>query len=124
MEYTRLGITGLKVSRLALGCMSYGDPTVPRAHPWALTEDRAAPFFRQAVELGITFWDTANVYQAGTSEEFVGRAIREYSRREDIVLATKVRGPMHDGPGRLVTLPELSCVAKALAGTERGLIGR
>ncbi|MFI5887515.1 aldo/keto reductase [Streptomyces sp. NPDC051554] len=99
MEYTRLGTTGLKVSRLALGCMSYGDPTVPRAHPWALTEDKAAPFFRQAVELGITFWDTANVYQAGTSEEFVGRAIREYSRREDIVLATKVRGPMHDGPG-------------------------
>ena len=99
MEYTRLGTTGLRVSRLALGCMSYGDPTVPRAHPWALTEDRAAPFFRQAVELGITFWDTANVYQAGTSEEFTGRAIREYSRREDIVLATKVRGPMHDGPG-------------------------
>ncbi|MFE4772938.1 aldo/keto reductase [Streptomyces sp. NPDC056713] len=99
MEYTRLGTTGLKVSRLALGCMSYGDPTVPRAHPWALTEDKAAPFFRQAVELGITFWDTANVYQAGTSEEIVGRAIREYSRREDIVLATKVRGPMHDGPG-------------------------
>ena len=99
MEYTRLGTTGLKVSRLALGCMSYGDPTVPGAHPWALTEDRAAPFFRQAVELGITFWDTANVYQAGTSEEFTGRAIREYSRREDIVLATKVRGRMHDGPG-------------------------
>ncbi|MFI6464810.1 aldo/keto reductase [Streptomyces sp. NPDC050528] len=99
MEYTRLGTTGLKMSRLALGCMSYGDPTVPRAHPWALTEDKAAPFFRQAVELGITFWDTANVYQAGTSEEFTGRAIREYSRREDIVLATKVRGKMHDGPG-------------------------
>ena len=99
MEYTRLGTTGLKVSRLALGCMSYGDPTVPGAHPWALTEDKAAPFFRQAVELGITFWDTANVYQAGTSEEFTGRAIREYSRREDIVLATKVRGRMHDGPG-------------------------
>ncbi|MEW1829805.1 aldo/keto reductase [Streptomyces sp. NPDC088196] len=99
MEYTRLGTTGLKVSRLALGCMSYGDPTLPGAHPWALTEDKAAPFFRQAVELGITFWDTANVYQAGTSEEFVGRAIREYSRREDIVLATKVRGRMHDGPG-------------------------
>ncbi|MER5433666.1 aldo/keto reductase [Streptomyces sp. NPDC002588] len=99
MEYIRLGATGLKVSRLALGCMSYGDPTVPRAHPWALTEDKAAPFFQQAVELGITFWDTANVYQAGTSEEIVGRAIRKYSRREDIVLATKVRGPMHDGPG-------------------------
>ncbi|MER7183372.1 aldo/keto reductase [Streptomyces hyaluromycini] len=99
MEYTRLGTTGLKVSRLALGCMSYGDPAVPGAHPWALAEDKAAPFFRQAVELGITFWDTANVYQAGTSEEIVGRAVKKYSRREDIVLATKVRGPMHDGPG-------------------------
>lgn len=99
MEYTRLGNTGLKISRLALGCMSYGDPTAPNAHPWALAEDAAAPFFRQAVELGITFWDTANVYQAGTSEEIVGRAITKYSRREDIVLATKVRGRMHDGPG-------------------------
>ncbi|MFF7593406.1 aldo/keto reductase [Streptomyces mirabilis] len=99
MEYTRLGTTGPKVSRLALGCMSYGDPTVLRAHPWALTEDKAAPFFQQAVELGITFWDTANVYQAGTSEEIVGRAITKYSRREDIVLATKVRGRMHEGPG-------------------------
>jgi aryl-alcohol dehydrogenase-like predicted oxidoreductase len=99
MEYVRLGTTGLKVSRLALGCMSYGDPTVPGAHPWALTEDESGPFFRQAVELGITFWDTANVYQAGTSERITGRAITEYSRREDIVLATKVRGKMHDGPG-------------------------
>ncbi|MFF1881334.1 aldo/keto reductase [Pseudarthrobacter sp. NPDC058196] len=99
MEYTRLGTTGLKISRLALGCMSYGDPTTPNAHVWALTEEDAAPFFRQAVELGITFWDTANVYQAGTSEEVVGRAITRFSRREDIVLATKVRGRMHDGPG-------------------------
>jgi len=99
MEYTRLGSTGLKVSRLALGCMSYGDPTTPDAHPWALTEDKAQPFFRQAVDLGVTFWDTANVYQRGTSEEAVGRSIKRYSRREDIVLATKVRGKMHDGPG-------------------------
>src|SRR5690349_19878881 len=99
MQYTRLGSTGLVVSRLALGCMSYGDPTTPDAHPWALTEDQAEPFFRQAVELGVTFWDTANVYQRGTSEQIVGRAITRYSRREDIVLATKVRGRMHDGPG-------------------------
>jgi 1-deoxyxylulose-5-phosphate synthase len=99
MDYTRLGSTGLKVSRLALGCMSYGDPTTQGAHPWALREDEAQPFFRQAVELGVTFWDTANVYQLGTSEEVVGRAISCYSRREDIVLATKVRGWMHDGPG-------------------------
>jgi aryl-alcohol dehydrogenase-like predicted oxidoreductase len=99
MEYTRLGNTGLKVSRLALGCMSYGDPTTPNAHPWALTEDKAHPFFQQAVELGVTFWDTANVYQLGTSEEIVGRAITRYSSREGIVLATKVFGKMHDAPG-------------------------
>jgi aryl-alcohol dehydrogenase-like predicted oxidoreductase len=79
--------------------MSYGDPTAERAHQWALAEDEAQPFFRQAIDVGITFWDTANVYQAGTSEEVVGRAIRRYSRREDIVLATKVHGKMHDGPG-------------------------
>lgn len=99
MEYTRLGSTGLRISRLALGCMSYGDPTAEAAHRWALDDDAAQPFFRQAVELGITFWDTANVYQHGTSEEVVGRAIGRYSRREDIVLATKVYGKMHDGPG-------------------------
>jgi len=99
VDYTRLGSTGLKVSRLALGCMSYGDPTTPNAHPWALNDTEAQPFFRQAVELGVTFWDTANVYQHGTSEELVGRALTRYARREDIVLATKVRGKMHDGPG-------------------------
>ena len=99
MEHTRLGDTGLKISRLALGCMSYGDPATEGAHRWALADDDAQPFFRQAIELGITFWDTANVYQAGASEEVVGRAIRRYSRREDIVLATKVFGTMHDGPG-------------------------
>ena len=68
-------------------------------HQWTLDEDAAAPFFEQAVALGVTFWDTANVYQGGTSEEYLGRAIRKYSRREDIVLATKVSGKMHDGPG-------------------------
>jgi aryl-alcohol dehydrogenase-like predicted oxidoreductase len=99
MENVRLGKTGLKVSRIALGCMSYGDPATPGAHTWALADDDAQPFFRQAVEAGVTFWDTANVYQLGTSEEVVGRAIRRYSRREDIVLATKVFGRMHDGPG-------------------------
>src|SRR6266566_4117312 len=99
MEHTRLGDTGLRISRLALGCMSYGDPATEGAHRWALADDDAQPFFRQASELGITFWDTANVYQAGTSEEVTGRAIRRYSRREDIVLATKVSGKMHDGPG-------------------------
>jgi 1-deoxyxylulose-5-phosphate synthase len=99
MDYVRLGGTGLKVSRIALGCMSYGDPTTSNAHTWSLDEDDAEPFFRQAVELGVTFWDTANTYQLGTSELLVGRAVKRYSRREDIVLATKVFGKMHDGPG-------------------------
>jgi 1-deoxyxylulose-5-phosphate synthase len=98
VKYTRLGRTGLKVSRIALGCMSYGNAAAGM-HQWTLDEDAAAPLFRQAVELGVTFWDTANVYQGGTSEEFVGRAITTFSRREDIVLATKVSGRMHDGPG-------------------------
>jgi aryl-alcohol dehydrogenase-like predicted oxidoreductase len=98
MEYTRLGATGLRVSRLALGCMTYGDPN-RGFHRWTLDEAASAPFFRQAVELGITFWDTANVYQQGSGEEYVGRAINRFSRREDIVLATKVSGRMHDGPG-------------------------
>ncbi|MBV1850506.1 aldo/keto reductase [Catellatospora tritici] len=98
MEYVRLGRTGLKVSRIGLGCMSYGSAAAGM-HQWTLDEQAAAPFFRQAVELGVTFWDTANVYQGGTSEEIVGRAIARFSRREDIVLATKVSGKMHDGPG-------------------------
>lgn len=98
MKYTRLGNSGLRISRIALGTMTYGDPE--RAFPaWAMDEDAAQPFFRQAVELGITFWDTANVYSAGSSEEIVGRAIREYASREEIVLATKLHFRMHDGPG-------------------------
>ncbi|GAA1963589.1 aldo/keto reductase [Microbacterium deminutum] len=97
MEHTRLGRTDLEVSRIALGCMSYGNP-VTGLHQWTLDEGASQPFFRQAVELGVTFWDTANTYQAGSSEEFVGRAIRKYARREDITLATKVFGKMHDGP--------------------------
>lgn len=98
MQYSRLGNSGLKVSRIALGCMSYGDPG-HGLHNWTLDEDAAQPFFRQAIELGVTFWDTANTYQLGSSEEYVGRAIKRYARREDIVLATKVFGRMHDGPG-------------------------
>ncbi|MDP9884492.1 aryl-alcohol dehydrogenase-like predicted oxidoreductase [Sinomonas atrocyanea] len=98
MQYTRLGTSGLRVSRLALGCMSFGDPS-RGYNEWALGDDAAEPLFRQAVELGITFWDTANVYGYGSSEEIVGRAIQEYTRREDVVLATKVFFPMHEGPG-------------------------
>ncbi len=98
MEYTRLGGSGLKVSRIALGCMSFGD-VASGFSQWALNEEDSQPFFAQAVESGITFWDTANVYSLGSSEEFVGRAIATYARREDIVLATKVHFRMHDGPG-------------------------
>ncbi len=97
MEYTRLGTSGLKISRIALGCMSFGDPT--KRTTWALDDNAAEPIFRQAVELGITFWDTANIYSLGTSEEIVGRALRKYTQREDIVLATKLWAPMHQGPG-------------------------
>ena len=96
MEYTRLGTSGLKISRIALGCMSFGDTS---RMPWALDQQAAEPLFRQALELGITFWDTANIYGHGSSEEIVGHAINEYSRREDIVLATKLFSKMHDGPG-------------------------
>jgi 1-deoxyxylulose-5-phosphate synthase len=98
MQYSRLGTSGLKVSRIALGCMSFGDMS-RGASEWALNDEAAEPVFRQAVDLGITFWDTANVYGLGTSEEIVGRALRKYTRRDDIVLATKVFFKMHDGPG-------------------------
>ncbi|HEX5333484.1 MAG TPA: aldo/keto reductase [Cellulomonas sp.] len=97
MDYVKLGSTGLEVSRLALGCMSFGDPS-SGGHPWTLDEDTSRPLIRQAVEAGITFFDTANVYSAGTSEEIVGRALADFARRDEIVLATKVHGRMHDGP--------------------------
>ena len=98
MEQTRLGTSGLKVSRIALGCMSFGD-TSRGFNEWALDDAAAEPVFRQALDLGITFWDTANAYGIGTSEEIVGRALRKITRRDEIVLATKVFFPMHDGPG-------------------------
>ncbi|MGZ4613274.1 MAG: aldo/keto reductase [Kineosporiaceae bacterium] len=98
MEYTRLGPSGLKVSRIALGCMSFGD-TSRGFNEWAMDDAGAEPIFRQALELGVTFWDTANAYGYGTSEEIVGRAIKKYTRREDVVLATKVYFRMHGGPG-------------------------
>src|SRR5580704_16301225 len=99
MEYARLGATGLVVSRLCLGCMSYGDPdrTAPDGShrwPWALRENDARPFFKRALEVGINFFDTANVYSAGASEEVTGRALRDLAKRDDIVLATKVHGAM------------------------------
>ncbi|MBB6634789.1 aldo/keto reductase [Cohnella thailandensis] len=97
MEYTRLGRTGLEVSRLCLGCMSYG--VADRgSHPWTLDEETSRPFIRKALELGINFFDTANVYSDGTSEEIVGRALKDFARREDVVIATKVHGRMRPGP--------------------------
>ncbi|MBM6594233.1 aldo/keto reductase [Microvirga pudoricolor] len=97
MEYTKLGRTGLDVSRLCLGCMSYGEPD-RGAHPWTLPEAESRPFIRQALDHGFNFFDTANVYSDGTSEEIVGRALKEFARREDIVLATKLNGRMRPGP--------------------------
>ncbi len=90
MQYTRLGRSGLSVSRLCLGCMTYGVPE-RGAHPWTLDEAASRPLIRQAVELGINFFDTANAYSDGTSEEIVGRALRDFARRDEIVVATKVR---------------------------------
>jgi len=95
MEYTRLGRSGLKVSRVCLGCMSYADPA-KGSHPWILDEERAQPFFRQAIELGINFFDTANAYNGGTSEEVLGRAIKRYARRDEVVIGTKVFNKMRE----------------------------
>jgi aryl-alcohol dehydrogenase-like predicted oxidoreductase len=97
MEYVKLGRTGLDVSRICLGCMSYGEPA-KGTHAWSLPEEESRPFIRKAVELGINFFDTANVYSAGTSEEIVGRALKDFARRDEIVLATKVFNRMHQGP--------------------------
>ena len=97
MDYTNLGPTGLKVSRICLGLMSYGEPTRGN-QPWSLGRDDAAPFFRQALDLGINFFDTANVYSAGSSEEITGEVLLSMVPRDEIVLATKVNGRMHDDP--------------------------
>ncbi|CAN1565854.1 Tas Predicted oxidoreductases (related to aryl-alcohol dehydrogenases) [Fimbriimonadaceae bacterium] len=93
MEYINLGKTGLKVSRICLGCMTYGEP-LRGAHPWSLPEDISRPFFAKALEAGINFFDTANVYSDGTSEEFLGRAMKDLARRDEVVIATKVHGRM------------------------------
>jgi aryl-alcohol dehydrogenase-like predicted oxidoreductase len=97
MDYVKLGRTGLDVSRICLGCMSYGMSDRGN-HAWALGEAEARPFIRKALEGGINFFDTANVYSGGTSEEIVGRALKEFSRREEVVIATKVHGRMRPGP--------------------------
>jgi len=98
MQYTRLGTTGLEVSRICLGCMSYGEPS-QGTHPWSLDEQASRPFFAQALDAGINFFDTANVYSLGSSEEYLGRALTELGvLRDEVVIATKVRGRMRPGP--------------------------
>ncbi len=93
MEYVNLGKSGLKVSKICLGCMTYGNPQ-GSTHPWALDEAASLPFIKRALELGINFFDTANVYSNGASEEILGRAIRDFAKRDSIVVATKVFNPM------------------------------
>jgi len=97
MDYIKLGNTGMDISPLALGCMTYGDPA-RGPHPWTLPESESRPLIRQAVDAGINFFDTANVYSNGSSEEIVGKALAEFTRREEIVIATKVHGVMRPGP--------------------------
>jgi 1-deoxyxylulose-5-phosphate synthase len=100
MDYVTLGRTGLQVSRVCLGCMSYGQAKTPGVLQWhwTLSEEDSRPHIRRALELGVNFFDTANVYSNGESEAVVGRAIRDFTRRDDVVLATKVWGPVRQGP--------------------------
>lgn len=112
MDYVSLGKTGLKVSRICLGCMTYGAPATgqpkPGSHAWALNEQESQPFLRQALNLGINFFDTANVYSAGASEEVLGRFLKANTRRETIVIATKAHGVMRDDPnGRGLSRKEI-----------------
>jgi aryl-alcohol dehydrogenase-like predicted oxidoreductase len=97
MDYVSFGSTGLEISRLILGCMSFGDAK-RGTHPWTLDEDASRALIRQALDAGINFFDTANSYSGGTSEEIVGRAIRDFVRRDEIVLATKVFNRTRPGP--------------------------
>lgn len=95
MEYIRFGNTGMKVSKICLGCMTYGKPT--ERWPWALNEEQSRPFIKKALELGINFFDTADVYADGVSEEVTGKALKDFARRDELVIATKVHGPMGTG---------------------------
>jgi len=97
MEYVKLGRTGMEVSRISLGCMTYGEPNRGK-HPWSQPEEPSRELIKAAVDRGINFFDTANVYSDGSSEEIVGRALRDFTDRDEVVLATKVNGPMRPGP--------------------------
>jgi aryl-alcohol dehydrogenase-like predicted oxidoreductase len=102
MDYINLGKTGLKVSRICLGCMTYGAPAtgepMPGRHAWTLNEEESQPFLREALDFGINFFDTANVYSSGASEEVLGRFLKAHTRREAVVVATKVHGVMREEP--------------------------
>jgi aryl-alcohol dehydrogenase-like predicted oxidoreductase len=97
MEYVKLGNTGLDVSRICLGCMGFGD-AAKWTHSWVLNEENSRPIIKKAIELGINFFDTANIYSLGASEEILGRALKDYANRDEIVIATKVNQRMHEGP--------------------------
>ncbi|MHB1682109.1 MAG: aldo/keto reductase [Bacilli bacterium] len=121
MEYVKLGNTGLDVSRICLGCMSFGVTGQWHA-PWVLDEERARPIIKKALELGINFFDTANVYSLGTSEEITGRILKGSANRDEVVIATKVNGRMHEGPNgaglsRKVIMSEMDKSLKRL-GTD------
>ncbi len=121
MEYTRLGSTGMQVSRICLGCMGFGDAE-RWIHKWVLNEEASRPVIQKALELGINFFDTANVYSLGASEEILGRALRDFARRDEVVIATKVHGKMREGPNggglsRKAILSEIDASLKRL-GTD------
>ncbi|WP_176585611.1 aldo/keto reductase [Priestia megaterium] len=119
MEYTKLGNTGLDVSRLCLGCMGFG--VAERwFHPWVIDEEHSRPVIKKALELGINFFDTANIYSMGTSEEILGRALKEFANRDEVVIATKVQQQMHKGPngGGLSRKAILSEIDKSLKRLE------
>src|SRR5512139_1510088 len=97
MEYTRLGNTGMKVSRICLGCMGFGDAE-QWVHKWVLNEENSRPIIQKALEMGINFFDTANVYSLGVSEEILGRALKDFANRDEIVIATKLHGKMYIEP--------------------------
>jgi len=97
MKYVNLGATGLQVSQICLGCMSFG-ASDQGTHPWTMDEEASRPFIQRALDAGINFFDTANVYSLGSSEEILGRALKDFSRREEVVIATKVHGKMRSGP--------------------------
>jgi aryl-alcohol dehydrogenase-like predicted oxidoreductase len=97
MDYIKLGSTGLDVSPIAIGAMTYGDPG--RGHPtWSLDEETSRPLIKHALDAGINFFDTANLYSYGSSEEILGRALKDFANRDDVVIATKVRNPMRQAP--------------------------